>query len=113
MNSLERVQTVLRGEIPDYLPVIPQSFMFAMRTGGYNIGTVNRNPAIMAKCHMESREKFGYDGCVIDVDDSTLAEACGAKVIFRDDEVAVVDERNPLLKDRIKQERYPWLCRNL
>lgn len=99
MNSLERVQAVMRGEMPDYLPVIPQSFMFAMRTGGYNIGTVNRNPAIMAKCHMESREKFGYDGCVIDVDDSTLAEACGAKVIYRDDEVAVVDERNPILKD--------------
>lgn len=99
MNSLERVQAVLHGETPDYLPIIPQSFMFAMRTGGYNIGTVNRNPAIMAKCHMESREKFGYDGCVIDVDDSTLAEACGAKVIYRDDEVAVVDERNPILKD--------------
>lgn len=35
MNSLQRVQAVLRGELPDRLPVIPQSFLFAARTGGY------------------------------------------------------------------------------
>ena len=99
MTSLERVQAVLRGEIPDYLPVIPQSFMFAMSDGGYSIGTVNRSPAIMAECHLECREKYGYDGCVIDVDDSTLAEACGAKVIYRDDNVAVVKESEPVLTD--------------
>ena len=45
-----------------------------------------------------SQEKFGYDGIVVDVDDATLAEACGAKVQFREDDVAVVDESEPLLK---------------
>lgn len=92
MTSLERVRAVLQGEVPDYLPVIPQSFMFAMNEGGYSIGQVNRNPAVMAKCHVECREKYGYDGCIMDVDDSTLAEACGAKVVYRDDSVAVVKE---------------------
>ena len=109
MTSLERVQSVLRGEIPDYLPVIPQSFMFAMADGGYSIGKVNRNPAIMAKCHLECREKYGYDGCVIDVDDSTLAEACGAKVVYRDDNVAVVKESEPVLTDlrQIDELKFP------
>ena len=97
MTSLERVQAVLNGEIPDRIPVIPQSFMFSATDAGYNIGEINRNPAKMAHSMRISQEKYGYDGCVIDVDDVTLAEACGAKVIFRDTEVAVLDERNPLL----------------
>lgn len=99
MTSLERIQAVMRGEVPDYLPVLPQSFMFAMADGGYSIGEVNRKPAVMAKCHLECREKYGYDGCIVDVDDSTLAEACGAKVDYRDDSVAVVKESEPVLKD--------------
>lgn len=99
MTSLERLRSVLNGDVPDYLPVLPQSFLFAMANGGYSIGEVNRKPAIMAKCHLECREKYRYDGCIVDVDDSTLAEACGAKVIFREDNVAVVDDRNPVLND--------------
>lgn len=98
-TSLERVQAVLRGEIPDRLPVIPQGFMFSMRTAGYEIGQVNRDPAKMAEAHRISQEKYGYDGCVIDVDDATLAEACGAKVIFRENDVAMVDEHHPVLED--------------
>ena len=98
-TSLERVQAVLQGNIPDRLPVIPQGFMFSMRTAGYEIGQVNRSPAKMAEAHRISQEKYGYDGCVIDVDDATLAEACGAKVIFRENNVAMVDEHNAVLQD--------------
>ena len=99
MTSLERIRAVLEGRLPDQLPVLPQSFMFCMANGGYRIGQVNRNPALMAKLHLECREKYGYDGCIMDVDDSTLAEACGAEVIFRDDNVAVVKESSPRLTD--------------
>ena len=98
-TSLERVQAVLRGEIPDRLPVVPQAFMFSARTAGYDIGQINRSPEKMANAHRICQEKYGYDGCVIDVDDATLAEACGAKVIFRDRDVALVDEHNPVLED--------------
>lgn len=98
-TSLERVQAVLRSELPDRLPVIPQGFMFSMQTAGYAIGQVNRDPAKMAEAHRISQEKYGYDGCVIDVDDATLAEACGAKVIFRENDVAIVDEHHPVLDD--------------
>ena len=53
----------------------------------------------MAECHIVSQEKYGYDGCVIDFDDASIAEAIGAKVIYRDDEPAIVDESQPLLRD--------------
>ncbi|MDL2221160.1 uroporphyrinogen decarboxylase family protein [Parabacteroides sp. OttesenSCG-928-N08] len=99
MTSLERCMAVLNGQLPDTLPVVPQSFMFAVETAGYKIGDINKNGRLMAKAHVISQEKYGYDGCVIDFDDATIAEAIGAKVIFRDDEPATVDEAEPVLKD--------------
>ena len=97
MTSLERVQAVLDGKIPDRLPVLPQGFMFAAKTAGYEIGQINRNPAKMAESHRISQEKYGYDGCIIDVDDATLAGACGANVTYRERDVAAVDEHHPAI----------------
>lgn len=87
------------GTTPDSLPIIPQSFMFAVETAGMKISEVNRNGKKMAQAHIISQEKYGYDGCVIDFDDATIAEAVGAKVIYRDDEPAIVNEDEPVLKD--------------
>lgn len=99
MTSKERVMAVLNGQVPDILPMIPQSFMLAVETAGFKISEVNKNGRKMAQAHIISQEKYGYDGCVIDFDDASIAEAVGAKVIFRDDEPAVVDEEQPVLKD--------------
>lgn len=99
MTSLERCMAVLNGNTPDILPVIPQSFMFAVETANLKISDVNKNGKRMAQAHIISQEKYGYDGCVIDFDDATIAEAVGAKVIFREDEPATVDEEQPVLKD--------------
>ena len=99
MTSKERVNAVLSGQLPDRIPVVPQGFMFSAKTAGYDIGMINRDPAKMAESHRISQEKYGYDGCVVDVDDATLAEACGAKVIFREHDVATVDEHAPILED--------------
>ena len=99
MNSLERCMAVLNGETPDRLPIVPQCFMLAVETAGLKISDVNRNGRKMAQAHIISQEKYGYDGCVIDFDDATIAEAVGAKVIFREDEPAIVDEEQPVLKD--------------
>ena len=99
MNSLERCMAVLNGEMPDVLPVVPQCFMLAVETAGMKISDVNRNGRKMAEANIISQEKYGYDGCVIDFDDASIAEAVGAKVIYREDEPAIVDEEQPVLKD--------------
>jgi uroporphyrinogen decarboxylase len=98
MTSLQRCLAVLNNEIPDHVPVVPQAFLFACETAGLSMADANRDPARMARAHIISQETYGYDGCVIDFDDASLAEACGAKVIYRDNEPAVVDENEPLLK---------------
>lgn len=97
MSGLERCITVLEGGVADKIPVVPQAFLFSTETAGYKIGRISSDAAKLAKSHVVCQDKFGYDGCVIDVDDATLAEACGAKCIFRDDEVVATDEHNPLL----------------
>ena len=99
MTHLERVQAVLQGRTPDRVPVIPQCFMFSAQEYGYRIGQINRNPRLLAEAQAACQEKYGYDGCVIDIDDASLAEACGAKVIYREDAVAAVDEHHPVLED--------------
>jgi MtaA/CmuA family methyltransferase len=109
MTSLERCLAVLRGGVPDRVPVIPQTFMFSLATAGARMRDVVHCAARMAEAQQISMEKYGYDGCVIDFDDASLAEACGARVIFRDDEPAVVDESAPALAslDAVDSLRLP------
>lgn len=91
---------VLEGRPVDCVPVVPQTFMFSVETAGYRIGDLVQDARKMARSLQVTQEKYGYDGCVIDFDDATLAEACGAKVIFSNpDEPALVDENNPLVSD--------------
>jgi uroporphyrinogen decarboxylase len=99
MSPLERCLTVLRGGIADRVPVVPQTFLFSMETAGIKIGDAVRNACKMVEAQVVSQAKYGYDGCAIDFDDATLAEACGAKVIYRDSDPAIVDESDLALKD--------------
>lgn len=98
MNSWQRCTAALNFQVPDRIPVVPQSFLVACRTAGYQIGQINKSGKLIAKTHLIALERFGYDGIVVDVDDASLAEACGAKVLFREDDVAVVDDSEPVLK---------------
>lgn len=104
MTQRERVEAVLAHEAPDRVPVVPQAFLLAARTAGTHIGEINRDGRLLAKSHIACQEKYGYDGVVVDVDDASMAEACGARVVFREDDVAVVDESEPVLTD-LKQIR--------
>ncbi len=90
---------VLNGGVPDRIPVVPQTFLFSLETAGVTMREVVRDPRRMADALAISQAKFGYDGCVIDFDDATMAEALGAKVHYRENDPAVVDEEHPVLKD--------------
>jgi uroporphyrinogen decarboxylase len=49
MSSLERCLAVLDGKVPDRVPVIPQTFMFAAETAGFVIGDIASNGMKMAE----------------------------------------------------------------
>jgi len=99
MTGLERCLTVLNGGVADCVPVVPQTFMFAAETAGIKIGELAHSAKKMVEAQVVSQAKYGYDGCVIDFDDATLAEACGAKVIFREEDPAIVDESDLAVKE--------------
>lgn len=71
-----------------------------------------RSAAKMAEAQQICMEKYGYDGCVIDFDCVSMAEACGARVVFRDDDPAVLDESAPAVPDLDDVDRLrlpdPW-----
>jgi uroporphyrinogen decarboxylase len=112
MTSLERCLAVLDGKAPDRIPVVPQTFMFAAETAGIKVGALARSAPKMVEAQVVSQAKYGYDGCVIDFDDASLAEACGAKVIYRAEDPAIVDDAEPVVRDWHDLDRLvlpdPW-----
>ena len=79
MNSLERVRTVLRGGIPDRVPVCLHNFMLAVKEAGVRMEDYRVDPDIMARVHLLAYEKYGHDCILLDTDTTMLAEAMGAR----------------------------------
>lgn len=79
MNSRERTLAVLRGEIPDRVPVCLHNFLVASREAGIPLERYLSDPEAAARAHLEAVEKYGYDCILIDFDTTMLAEAMGAQ----------------------------------
>ena len=79
MNSLQRVQTVLAGGIPDRVPVCLHNFMLAAREAEVRIEDYRVNPEAIARTHLLAVEEYGYDCVLVDTDTTLLAEALGAR----------------------------------
>ncbi len=89
MNGFERIRAVLAGEWPDRRPVMLHNFMTAAREAGVPMGRYRREPEAIARALIESVEKYGLDGVLVDVDTATLAGAVGVPVLYPDDEPAI------------------------
>jgi MtaA/CmuA family methyltransferase len=79
MNSLQRVQTVLAGGIPDRVPVCLHNFMLAAHEAGVRMEDYRVNPEAIARVHLQAAEKYGHDCIMVDTDTTMLAEAMGAR----------------------------------
>lgn len=79
MTSLQRVQTVLAGGIPDRVPVCLHNFMLAAREAGERMEDYRVDPEIIARVHLQALEKYGHDCIMVDTDTTMLAEAMGAR----------------------------------
>jgi uroporphyrinogen-III decarboxylase len=79
MNSLQRVQAVLQGKIPDRVPVCLHNFMMAAREASVTMEQYRIDPEAIARAHLMAVEKYKYDCILVDTDTTMLAEAMGAK----------------------------------
>ncbi|HEU0142689.1 MAG TPA: uroporphyrinogen decarboxylase family protein [Bryobacteraceae bacterium] len=85
MNGYQRIAAVLGGKPPDRVPVMLHNFLMAAREAGVCMREYRRSPRAIARCFIESVERYGYDGVVVDVDTATLAGAVGVPVDYPDD----------------------------
>jgi uroporphyrinogen decarboxylase len=79
LNSLERVQAVLTGKIPDRVPVCLHNFMLAARESDVPMERYRIDPEAIATVHLRALDKYGHDCLLIDTDTTMMAEAMGAK----------------------------------
>jgi uroporphyrinogen decarboxylase len=86
MTSLERVRKVLRGDIPDCVPISLLSFQNAARFAGFSIQEYCLSGERMADAQLAYWDEFGHD--VIDIENgvAAMAEAVGCKVEYPENE---------------------------
>ena len=89
MNGLERCLRVLRGGMPDRVPVLPSMTSFAVWYAGYQMKDVVYDAEKLADCMIRTCEDFELDGIELALDTAISPEALGAKVAFREDDTAV------------------------
>ena len=90
MNSVERVDTVLRGGIPDRVPVALHNFIMTARASGQPYPEYFQSGEAMAAGHLKAWREFGQDVLVLENGTAALAQACGCQVEYLHDSAPVV-----------------------
>jgi uroporphyrinogen decarboxylase len=107
MNSLERIWTVLRGGIPDRVPVDLHNFLMVAQASGLLFPEFLQNGEAMAEGQVKAWREFGHDVLLLENGTAALAEACGCEVEYLPGSAPVVVK--PVLKslDDLDQLRMP------
>ena len=86
MTSLERVRKVLRGDIPDYIPICLLSFPSAARIAGFTVQEYCLSGDRMAEAQLAYWDEFGQNIIDIETGVAAMAEAVGCKVEYPENE---------------------------
>jgi uroporphyrinogen decarboxylase len=82
MTSLERTWTVLRGGIPDRVPVDLHNFMMTAHASGLPFRDFFQRGEAMAEGQIEAWREYGHDVLLLENGTAALAEACGCQVEY-------------------------------
>jgi uroporphyrinogen decarboxylase len=89
MTSIERVETVLAGGIPDRVPVDLHDFMVAARASGTSLAEHFHSAEAMAEAHIASWRRYRHDVVLVESGTASLAEACGVGAEYLADSAPV------------------------
>ncbi len=92
MSSKERVAAFLSGKPMDRIPVAPLLLNHPARVLGVPIKKTNTDGQLLGKAHVAAYRKYGQDFITILTCTANISEAMGAKLIFPDDNVAMLGE---------------------
>jgi uroporphyrinogen decarboxylase len=83
-NSVERVETVLRGGIPDRVPVDLHNFLMVAQVSGLPFPAFMQSGEAMAEGHIDAWREYGHDLMILENGTVALAQACGCQVEYID-----------------------------
>lgn len=97
MTSIERIDATIHFRKPDRVPVDLHNFQPAARATGLPMSQVFQNGELLAEAMLQAWRKFGHDMILLENGTACNAQACGVKVIYRDDMAPAAHE--PIVKD--------------
>jgi uroporphyrinogen decarboxylase len=107
MNSLERTTRVLRGEIPDRVPVALHAYLMACRMHGGRFDDILRDGALMAEAQLNLWRRFGHDVIMLEIGVCAAAEALGSLIRYSPDGPPHVEEPRIKKLDDLEQLHVP------
>jgi uroporphyrinogen decarboxylase len=97
MDAKERVTKVLRGTLPDRVPVGLHCYLMACRTLGGHFDEILRSGEMMAEAQIKAWRAFGHDVIMLENGVCAEAEALGSAIRYTADGPPHVEE--PLIKE--------------
>lgn len=92
MNSLQRIRAAVRFEPTDRVPVIGQVFGHAATLAGVPLGDYVREGELVARCQIETLDRYGYDAVFALMDVAVETEALGSILSYAPERYPVVSE---------------------
>jgi uroporphyrinogen decarboxylase len=96
MESVERVTKVLRGELPDRVPVGLHCYLLACQMHGGRFDEILRSGELQAEAQLKAWRTFGHDVIMLENGVCAEAEALGSPIRYTEDGPPHVAE--PLIK---------------
>ncbi len=85
MTSLDRIDATIHFRKPDRVPVDLHNFQTAARATGLPMSDVFQDGELLADAMLQAWREFGHDMILLENGTACNAQACGLKVIYRDD----------------------------
>jgi MtaA/CmuA family methyltransferase len=90
MTSLERVEAVLHGGMPDRVPVGLANFQMVAQASGRPFPEFLQDGEAMAEGQIAAWRQYGHDVLILENGTASLAEACGCEVQYLEGSAPVV-----------------------
>lgn len=104
MNGRERVLAMLDGGLPDSLPLMPITMMYAADHNGVKYGQYATDYRVLADGQIGIADQYDFDYVSCISDPAREAADCGANVEFFDNQPPAIVETKALLADKSKLE---------
>ena len=109
MTSLERVNAVLKGEVPDRVPVFTCGNGIIRHMLGVSYGQMMQDVRLISSAMLQWQDLLGDDRVMAYLDMMVEAAGFGQRMIYQADQPAYSDKDDLLIKtpdDYLKLERY-------